>query len=79
MRVVPVRGPESHRGDLRARQSAFPLCIAGEVLQITESTDEKLSGIPSGRIGRKPRSTSSCANVRNGWKADISLTAPTLH
>src|SRR5829696_2019817 len=33
-------------GGRRVRQSAFSLCIAAEVLQITESTEKKLSANP---------------------------------
>jgi len=68
MRAVPVHGasepPRASRtevslgGGMRVPRAAFPLCIAGEHLQIAESTDEKLSGILSGPPRTEARSTS---------------------
>ena len=51
MRVVLLASPRASRtgtslGGRRVRQSAFRLCIAGEVLQIAESTEKKLSANP---------------------------------
>jgi hypothetical protein len=82
MRVVPahgaqgsqvreLRGPELRWGGRRVRRSAFPLCIAGGVLQITETTEKKLSGIPSGPHRMELRRRRTSANVRHGWKADV--------
>jgi hypothetical protein len=77
MRAVPacraskrreLCGPESRRGGLRVRQSASPLCIAGAVLQITETTEKKLSANPV-------RSVSDGSSV-DAEKADAEAAKP---